>query len=167
MGAVLSQVQDGQERAVSYASKAFSKTQTSYSPKKRELLDVVNFTRLFRHYLLGQKFTIITGHRALQWLHNFKDPDALTAPWLEKIAAFNYDVVHVAMPMVYPEQLLEHLMQLYLRTQLHMRLRKTQNGPIVRRKVHQTPKISNIRRSKSMYCNQLTPLLTVFQQISS
>ena len=94
MGAVLSQVQDGQERAICYASKAFSKAQTRYSATKRELLAVVNFTRHFKHYLLGQKFTIITDHRTLQWLHNFKDPDALTARWLEKLAAIDYEVVH-------------------------------------------------------------------------
>ena len=94
MGAILAQVQDGQERAICYASKAFSKTPTRYSATKKELLAVVNFTRHFRHYLLGQNFTIITDHGALQWLHNFKDPDALTARWLEKLAAFNYEVVH-------------------------------------------------------------------------
>ena len=94
MGAVLSQVQDGQERAICFASKAFSKAQTRYSATKRELLAVVNFTRHFRHYLLGRKFKIVTDHSALQWLHNFKDPDALTARWLEKLAAFNYEVVH-------------------------------------------------------------------------
>ena len=94
MGAVLSQVQDGQENAICHASKAFSEAQTRYSATKREMLAVVHFTRHFRHYLLGQKFTIITDHRALQWLHNFKDSDALTARWLEKLPAFNYDVVH-------------------------------------------------------------------------
>ena len=93
MGAVLSQVQDGQERAICYASKSFSKAQTRCSATKRELLAVVNFTRHFKHYLLGQKFTIITDDRALQWLHNFKDPDAITARWLEKLAAFDYEVV--------------------------------------------------------------------------
>ena len=94
MGAVLSQVQDGQENAICHASKAFSKAQIRYSATKREMLAVVNFTRHFRHYLLGQKFTIFTDHRAHQWLNNFKDSDALTARWLEKLPAFNYDVVH-------------------------------------------------------------------------
>ena len=94
MGAVLSQVQDGQKRAICYASKAFSKAQTRYSATKRELLAVVNFTRHFRHYLLGRQFKIVTDHSTLQWLHNFKDADALTARWLEKLAAFNYEVVH-------------------------------------------------------------------------
>ena len=94
MGAALSQVQDRQEQAICYASKAFSKAQIRYSATKRELLAVVNFTRLFKHYFLGQKFTNITDHRALQWLHNFKDADALTVRWLEKLAAFKYEVMH-------------------------------------------------------------------------
>ena len=36
----------------------------------------------------------MTDHRALQWLHNFKNPDGLTARWLEKLAAFDYEVQH-------------------------------------------------------------------------
>ena len=87
-------MEDGQEPAICFASKAFSKAQTRYSATKRELLAVVNSTRHFRHSLLGRMFKIVTDHSALQWLHNFKDPDALTARWLEKLAAFNYEVVH-------------------------------------------------------------------------
>ena len=94
MGAVLAQVQNGKERAICYASKAFSKSQTNYSATKRELLVIVTSTRHVKHYLLGRKFKIVTVHRALQWLHNFKDPDGLTARWLEKLAAFDYEVQH-------------------------------------------------------------------------
>ena len=92
MGAVLAQVQDGKERAICYASKSLSKSQTTYSATRRELLALVIFTRHFRHYLLGQKFTIVTDHSALQWLHSFKDPDGITARWLEKLAPFDYEV---------------------------------------------------------------------------
>ena len=92
MGAVLAQVQNGKKRAIYYASNAFSKAQTRYSATKRELLAIVHFTRHFRHYLLGRKFTIVTDHRALQWLYNVKDPDGLTARWPEKLDAFNYEV---------------------------------------------------------------------------
>ena len=88
MGAVLPQVQDGKERAICYASRSLSKSQTKYSATRRELLALVTFTRQFRHYLLGQKFTIVTDHSALQWLHSFKDPDKITARWLEKLAPF-------------------------------------------------------------------------------
>ena len=94
MGAVLAQVQDGKERAICYASKAFSISQTNYSATKRELLANVTFVRHFKHYLLGRKFKIVTDHRALQWLRNFNDPDGLTARWLEKLAALDYEVQH-------------------------------------------------------------------------
>ena len=94
MGAVLAQVQDGKELAICYASKAFSKSQTNYSATKREFSAIVNFTRHFKHYLLGRKYRDVTDHWALQCLHNFKDPDGLPAPWLEKITAFDYEVQH-------------------------------------------------------------------------
>ena len=94
MGAVLAQAQDGKERAICYASTSLSKSQTKYSATRRELLALVTFTRNFRHYLLGQKFTIVTDRSALQWLHSFKDLDGKTARWLEKLAPFDYEVRH-------------------------------------------------------------------------
>ena len=93
-GVVLAQVQDGQERAICYASKSLSKSQTKYSATRREVLALVTFTRHFHHYLLGQKFTIVTDHSALQWLHSFKDPDGITARWLEKLAPFGSENRH-------------------------------------------------------------------------
>ena len=94
MGAELAQVQDGKERAICYASKSLSKSQTKYSATHRELLALVTFTRHFRHYLFGQKFTIVTDHCALQWLHSFKDPDGIPARWLEKLAPFDCEFRH-------------------------------------------------------------------------
>ena len=94
MGTVLSQVQDGQGRAICYASKDLWKNQTRNSATKIELIAVVNFTRNFKHYLFGQKFTSITDDRALQRLQNFKDVYALTSLWPERVDAFDYEVVH-------------------------------------------------------------------------
>ena len=94
IGAVFAQLQNGLERVICYASKSLNKAQSCYSKTKRELLALVNYTRLFQHCLLGRRFKIITDHRALQWLHNFKDVIALTARWLEKLAGFDYEIEH-------------------------------------------------------------------------
>ena len=64
--------------------------------KKTGFLAIVTFTRHFKHYPLGRKFKIVTDHPALQWLLNFKDPNGLTARWLEKLAAFDYEMQHRA-----------------------------------------------------------------------
>ena len=93
-GTILSQVQHGLERIICYASKALNKAQSCYSTTKREFLAVVNYTKHFKHYFLGRRFKIMADHGALQWLHNFKEPDVLTTRWLEKLAAFEYEIEH-------------------------------------------------------------------------
>ena len=85
-------MQDGKKRAFCYASRSLSKSQTKYSATRRELLALVTFTRRFRHCLLGQNFSIVTDHSALQWLHSFKDSGGITGRWLEKIAPFDHEV---------------------------------------------------------------------------
>ena len=94
MQAVPAQVQDGIEKAICYSSKALSKLQTRYWATRRQLLAIVTFTRHFHHYLLGRKFTIVTNHTALQWLNKLKDPDGMTARWLERLASFDYTFRH-------------------------------------------------------------------------
>ena len=50
MGAVLGQIQHGQEKVIAYASKAFSQAQRCYCTNKRQLLVVVQFMGVvFRH----------------------------------------------------------------------------------------------------------------------
>lgn len=56
MGAVLSQVQNGEERVIAYGSKTFSRSQRGYCTTYRELLAVVTFVKQFRYYLSGRHF---------------------------------------------------------------------------------------------------------------
>ena len=53
IGAVLSQVQGGKERVVTYGSFVLSKAHRNYGETRRELLAIMVFTKHFRHYLLG------------------------------------------------------------------------------------------------------------------
>lgn len=48
----------------------------------------------FKCYLYGKPFQVRTDHAALQWLHNFKEPTGQVARWLEKLAAYNYEIIH-------------------------------------------------------------------------
>ena len=48
IGAVLSQVQDGQEKVIAYAGRALSKNEMNYCVYRKELLAVVYFTRHFK-----------------------------------------------------------------------------------------------------------------------
>ena len=68
IGALLSQMQDGRERLIAYASRTLSKAGRNYCVTDRELLAIRNFTEYFRQYLLGRHFTVRTDHQALKWL---------------------------------------------------------------------------------------------------
>ena len=96
IGAIISQRQQWGERVIAYASKTLSKSQRNYSATKRELFAIVYFTQHFRNYLLGQKFLIVTDHRALTWLYSFKEPDGLLARWIEKLGQFDFEIKHEA-----------------------------------------------------------------------
>ena len=94
IGAVLSQLQDGHERIISYGSKLFSRAEMNFCTTRRELLAVVFFVKYFKQYLLGRKFLIRTDHAALQWLRKTPDPVGQQARWLEQLAPFDFEIVH-------------------------------------------------------------------------
>ena len=60
ISAVLSQVQNGDERAIAYASRTYNKAEWNYCTTRKELLAVVYFIRQFKKYLLGSMFLIRT-----------------------------------------------------------------------------------------------------------
>ena len=94
LGAVLSQVQDGEERPVAYWSKTLSPAERNYCVTRRELLAVVESCKYFRPYLYGQIFKLRTDHASLIWLQQRKDPHAQVARWLELLAEFKYKIEH-------------------------------------------------------------------------
>jgi transposase InsO family protein len=94
IGAVLSQVQNGQERVIAYGSRSLTKEERRYCVTRQELLAIVYFLKYFRHYLYGRHFTVRTDHGALRWLINFKDPQGQVARWLEVLGTFDFDVEH-------------------------------------------------------------------------
>ena len=89
---MLSQLHDGQERVVAYASWVLRKAERQYSITRKELLAVVIFAKHFRHYLLGRHFVVRTDHSSLQWL--FKEPESQIARWLESLQEFDSEVIH-------------------------------------------------------------------------
>ncbi|XP_023205547.1 uncharacterized protein LOC106700194 [Xiphophorus maculatus] len=94
IGAVLSQVQWGEERVISYASNHLTPTQQRYCVTRRELLAIVKYTRQFRHFLLGRKFLLRTDHGSLAWLFRFKHPEGQLARWLEELSQYDFDIEH-------------------------------------------------------------------------
>ena len=94
VGAELLQVQDGIERLIGFGSFVLDPAQRKYCTTRKELLAVVRFTRHFRHYLLGRRFTVRTDHSSLTWLMGFKNIEGQLARWIEELAVYNMDIIH-------------------------------------------------------------------------
>ncbi|MCG8046017.1 MAG: RNase H-like domain-containing protein, partial [Candidatus Thiodiazotropha endolucinida] len=96
IGAVLSQVIEGREHVIAYASRTLNKHERQYCVTRKELLAVVNYVKHFRHYLYGKRFTLRTDHGSLRWIMNFKNPEGQVARWLEILSAYDMKIEHRA-----------------------------------------------------------------------
>lgn len=94
IGAVLSQIQDGKETVIAYASRTLSSAEKNYCVTRKEMLALVYFVKHFKQYLLGREFLLRTDHGSLVWLHKFKEPDGQIARWIQQLGPYNFRIEH-------------------------------------------------------------------------
>ena len=87
MGAVLTQIIDGREKPICYASKSFSGPEKNYEVTRKELLAVVWAVRHFRHYWY-LPFDVFTDHRALSYMDRLKTENSQVARWAFTLSAY-------------------------------------------------------------------------------
>lgn len=92
MGAVLSQIQDGAEKVIAYASKTLNAAQRNYTAGEREYLAIVWAVQLYRHYLIDKKTTVWTDHQVLQYLQNLRDANGRLARWALLLQTYDLDI---------------------------------------------------------------------------
>ena len=92
IGAVLSQIQDGKVRVISYASRTLSKAESNYCVTDKELLAIVYFVGYFKHYLLGREFLVRSDHQTLRWLFTLKEYKGRVARWIETLSSYHFSV---------------------------------------------------------------------------
>ena len=94
IGVVLSQIQDGQERAIAYGAKRLNDAQRDYSSYKGEMFAAVFGVEHFRYYLLGNRFLLRTDNNALTWLRNQQQPRGVLLRWLRILSTYDFNIVH-------------------------------------------------------------------------
>ena len=96
IGAVLSQLKNGEEHPVAYASRTLTKAERNYCVTRKELLAIVEFVKQFRHYLQGPKFRIRTDHASLRSVLQVNEPEGQLARWIEFMSSFSYKIEYRA-----------------------------------------------------------------------
>jgi hypothetical protein len=95
LGVVLSQVQGGIEKPISFASRQLNKSERAYSASELETLAVVWATKYYRCYLYGTRFLVRTDHAALRFLRNFAENNSRLMRWSLRLSEFQFDIEHV------------------------------------------------------------------------
>ena len=94
-GAVLSQVQDGQEKVLAYGHKSFTESQRRYCTTMKELCALVYFIQKYRDMVWGCHTTVRTDHQALLWLRKVHSSESMLDRWyfvLEEALELECDV---------------------------------------------------------------------------
>ena len=80
IGGYLFQNVDGEERVISYFSRATTKDERKWDTRELEVLALIATLEYFRHYIEGQKLFLQTDHRNLTWLARMKGRSAGDVP---------------------------------------------------------------------------------------
>ncbi|KAL4100697.1 hypothetical protein QTP88_020731 [Uroleucon formosanum] len=92
IGCILSQGPIGKDLPIAFASRTLNKAEINYNTTEKELTSIVWGIKVFRPYLFGQHFNIITDHRALVWLFNITDPGSRLTRWRLKLEEYQYTI---------------------------------------------------------------------------
>ena len=96
VGAVLSQVQQGQERFIACCASKNNPVQASYPSHKGELLAVVTALQKFEHMLQMRRFILRTDSSCLTHLSTMKQVKGMFARWQLYLSEFDFEVEHRA-----------------------------------------------------------------------
>ena len=92
LGAVLSQIIDGEERPITFESRVLSKTEVNYATTKREAQGIVQAMQWFRLCIYGSQCIVRTDHASLQWLFG-QNADGMTFRMIQKMQDYFYRTV--------------------------------------------------------------------------
>ena len=94
IGAVLSQRFEDGEHPVQYASRVLAASERHYAITELECLAVVWSVHLFRPYLFGHPFEVVTDHQALKWLMSGKTHVGRLARWAIFLSGYSFTITY-------------------------------------------------------------------------
>src|SRR6202163_689507 len=92
IGAALCQDHGNGLQPCAFLSRKMNDHERNYPVHEQELLAIVHALREWRHYLLGNRISIITDHRSLQYLATQDKLSARQTRWSEFLQQFDYEI---------------------------------------------------------------------------
>ena len=90
IGAMLTQVQGGEEKVISYLSQKLGKQQQKWATIQKELYAVMISLKKYEFYLLGSHVDIFTDHKPLLGLLESKPNNYVLERWIDNLSRYNF-----------------------------------------------------------------------------
>ena len=88
LGCVLMQ----KDKVIAYASRQLKVHERNYPTHDLELAAVIFALRIWRHYLYGTSFKLLTDHQSLKYIFTQKDLNSRQRRWLEMLLDYEVDI---------------------------------------------------------------------------
>lgn len=82
-------------KPIHFISRILKGYEINYHITDKELLAIVWAVKHLNNYLFGQKFTVETDHKALEYLYKCVDPSSRLTRFRLKLEEYNFDIKHV------------------------------------------------------------------------
>jgi hypothetical protein len=80
---------------VCYESQKLNEHEFNYVTHDLELLAIVHALKMWRHYLLGRKFVLMTDHCGLRYLFYQPNLNSRQARWMALLSEFDFEIKHI------------------------------------------------------------------------
>ena len=80
---------------VCYESQKLNEYKYNYLTHDLELVMIIHALKMWRHYLLGMRFTLMSDHNGLRYLFDQPNLNSRQARWLATLSEFDFDVKYI------------------------------------------------------------------------
>ena len=91
VGGVLTQ----EGKVIAYESRKLKEHEQKYSAYDLELTAIIHALKMWRHYLVGRKFLLLTDHHSLTNYFSQPTLNARQARWVDFLSGFDFEIKHL------------------------------------------------------------------------
>ena len=94
-GGAIAGVLSQEGRPVAFESRKLKPAELNYPTHDLEMLSIIHACKMWRHYLLGQKFQLRTDHKSLKYIMTQKFLNARQRRWIEFLQEYDFEIAYI------------------------------------------------------------------------
>ena len=80
---------------LAYESRKLKEHEKNYATHDLELVVLIHALKMWRHYLIGRKFTLMSYKKSLKYLFDQQNDNAIHARWLSFLSEYDFEIKHI------------------------------------------------------------------------